>query len=410
MRESESRRIVGASDGGKKMTRISLLLGATVMMGAAPPKASPPVANYWMDVATAGGMGAGMMGGGSRPNMAQIMGMMNGGGGGAQHLLNLYLASRDKAASPQASHLIPPGMQMGASLPLIAPPASKPVQETTGMPEHFQRPKGRMIIYWGCGEHVGAGQPAIVDFSKLAAGQMPPGFSAMMSAVHAAQPPRPGQSAGFGEWPNDRDSRPVPAAASLIGPHRVEGNYAPPIAFSLGQGQDFMPALGLREAGALPSGANRLTWTPAAQATGYGLSMFGSSGGGDVVIWSSANKPSAFPNMDYLSPAQVSPLVASGAVLAPTTNQCTIPAEVVKASPAGMVMMIGYGPEAWFQDKPRAPTWTVRARYKTSASMMLGMGNMSGDSGADQPQAQQQEPKKKKRGFGLGDILQAVPH
>ena len=390
------------------MKRIGLLLGATVLIGAAAPKAPPPVANYWMDVATASGMGAGMMGGGSRPNMAQMMSMMNGGGG-AQHMLNLYLASRNKAAAPEASHLIPPGMQMGASLPLIAPQTVKP-ERTDPMPEHFQRPKGRMIIYWGCGEHAGAGQPTVVDFSKLAAGQMPPGFSAMMSAVRAAQPPRPGQSAGYGEWPNDRDSRPVPAAASLIGAHRIEGNYSPPIAFSLAQGQDFMPGLGLREAGALPSGANRLAWTPAAQATGYALSMFGSSGGGDVVIWSSANKPSAFPNMDYLSPAQVKPLVASGAVLAPTTNQCTIPAEVVKASPTGMVMMIGYGPEAWFQDKPKAPTWTVRARYKTTASVMLGMGDMSG-ADADQPQAQQQEqPKKKKRGFGLGDLLQAVPH
>ncbi|MGN6155709.1 MAG: hypothetical protein ACTHN4_08235 [Sphingomicrobium sp.] len=391
------------------MKRISLLLAATVLVGAAPPKAPPPVANYWMDVATASGMGAGMMGG--RPNMAQVMSMMNGGGGGAQHMLNLYLASRDKAPSPQAQHLIPPGMQMGASLPLIAPQAVKPERTDYAMPEHFQRPKGRMIIYWGCGEHAGAGQPTIVDFSKLAAGQMPPGVSAMMSAVRAAQPPRRGKSAGFGEWPNDRDSRPVPAAASLIGAHKVEGNYSPPISFSLGQGQDFMPGLGLREAGVLPSGANRLTWTPAAQATGYALSMFGSSGGGDVVIWSSANKPSAFPNMDYLSPAQVKPLVASGAVLAPTTNQCTIPAEVVKASPTGMVMMIGYGPEAWFQDKPKAPTWTVRARYKTTASVMLGMGDMMGSADDDQPQAQQQEqPKKKKRGFGLGDILQAVPH
>jgi hypothetical protein len=75
-------------------------------------------------------------------------------------------------------------------------------------------------------------------------------------------------------------------------------------------------------------------------------------------------------------------------------------------------MMIGYGPEAFFSDKPKAPTWTVRARYKTTASVVLGMGDMIGgaDDG-DQPEAQQPEqPKKKKRGFGLGDILQSVPH
>jgi len=389
------------------MKRIAVVAAAVVVGGAT--AAPAPVANYWMDVATASGMGAGMMGGGGRPDMGQIMSMMNGGGGAAQHTLNLYLASKQKAAAPQAQHLIPPGLQMGPSLPLVAPAVAKPVRETYGAPGQMQRPKGRMLIYWGCGEHVGAGQPTVIDFSKLAAGQMPPGYSAMIAAVKAAQPPRAGQSAGYGEWPNERDSRAVPSNASLIGAHKVEGNYTPAIAFSLAQGQDFMPGLGLRSAGALPSGANRLMWTPASQATGYALSMFGSSGGSDMIIWSSGNKASAFPNMDYLTPTQVKGLVASGAVLAPSTSQCTIPAEVVKASPTGMVMMIGYGPEAHFSDKPKSPTWTVRARYKSTASLMLGMESMYGAADSAQPQ-QQQQPKKKKRGFGLGDLIQAVPH
>ena len=391
------------------MKRISLVFGAALVIGAAPPPG--PQANYWMDVATSSGMGAGLTRGGTQPSMAQIQAMMHGGSGGAQHSLNLYLASKSKAATPEAQHLIPPGMQMGPSLPLVAPPASAPERSTPG---EFQRPQGRMLIYWGCGEHAGAGQPTVVDFAKIAPGQMPPGFASMVSAVHAAQPPHAGQSAGYGEWPNNKDLRTVPAAASLVGAHKVEGNYSPPIAFSLGAGQDFMPALGLREGGSLPSGAIPLSWTPASQATGYALSMFGGTESGDVIVWTSANKAAAFPNMDYLSPSQVRPLVASGAALAPSANQCTVPAEVVRASPAGMVMMIGYGPEADFSDKPKTPTWTVRARYKTTASLMLGMGGMFGDSGDGQPQAQQpdpqQQPKKKRRGFGLGDILQAVPH
>ena len=40
------------------------------------------------------------------------------------------------------------------------------------MPQGYEKPKGRMLIYWGCGEHVGAGQPTVIDFSKLAAGQV----------------------------------------------------------------------------------------------------------------------------------------------------------------------------------------------------------------------------------------------
>ena len=86
---------------------------------AAPAKPPAPVASYWMDVATQSGMGAGMMGGG-RPDPSQIMAMMNGRGG-AVHTLDLRLASKEKNPAPQADHLIPAGLQMGASLPLLTP-------------------------------------------------------------------------------------------------------------------------------------------------------------------------------------------------------------------------------------------------------------------------------------------------
>ena len=124
--------------------------------------------------------------------------------------------------------------------------------------------------------------------------------------------------------------------------------------FNLGAGQDFMPGLGLRDAGALPSGADRLAWQPAAQATGYALAMFGAAQNGDVIMWSSGK---GMPALDYLTPSEVKRLIAAGQVLAPTTSQCLLPAEVAAASPAGMVTMIGYGPEADFSDNPKAPNW-----------------------------------------------------
>lgn len=239
----------------------------------------------------------------------------------------------------------------------------------------------------------------------------------MMSAVRAAQPPRPGQSAGYGEWPNARDPRQVPPAASLIGAHKVEGNYSPPIDFTLAAGQDFMPAMGLREAGALPSGAMRLQWQAAAPATGYALAMFGANAGGDVIMWSSSNR-AAMPALDYLAPSEVKRLVAAGAILPPSANECLLPAEVAAAVPMGMVMGIGYGPEVFFAEKSRGPKWTARVRYKTTASVMHGMAGMMGGgmaaNGAGAQEAQQQpHAQKKKRGFGLGDLLGGavpVPH
>ena len=384
---------------------------SAVAYAAAPTAPPPPIANYWVDVATASGMGAGMTPG-AKPNMSQIMNMMQGGSSVA-HTLDLRLASRQKpAAAPSAQHLIPPGLQMGASLPLVTPEAARPVRQTPTEPYQYEKPKGRMLIYWGCGEHVGAGQPTVIDFSKLAAGQVPPGITAMAAMGRAASPPQAGQSAGFGEWPNKQDSRPVPVQGSLLGAHKVEGNYSPPIAFSLAASQDFMPDLGLQEAGAMPSGATRLAWRPAPQATGYALAMFGAAENGDVIVWTSANKAATAANLDYLPPSEVSKLVKAGAALPPSASQCVLPAEVATASPSGMIMMIGYGPEAHFAEAPKAPKWTARVRYKTTASLMRGMGSMSGMGGNGNMQGTSTppaQPPKKKKKFGIGDVINSIP-
>jgi len=170
-----------------------------------------------------------------------------------------------------------------------------------------------------------------------------------------------------------------------------------------------------RDAGALPSGASRLVWQPVASATGYALAMFGANASGDVVMWSSA-KSAQMPAMDYLAPGEVKRLVTAGAVLPPSASECVLPAEVAAASPTGMVMMIGYGPEAYFTDDPKAPKWATKVRYKTGASLMRGMGGMGGYAGnqaAPPPQQQaepQQQPPKKRRGIGIGDLLGAIPH
>jgi hypothetical protein len=353
-----------------------------------------------MDVATQSGMSAG-----SRPSMDQVMAMMHGGGGAVAHTIDLRLASQQKpAGAPQADHFIPPALQMGASLPLItpvrepAPPSSMP----------FQQPKGRMLIYWGCGEHVAGAQPLVVDFAKVASGQVPAAYKAMAATAQMVTGPH--SAPGFGRWPNDRDSRPVPAAGSLLGAHQVKASYAPDIGFSLAAGQDFMPGLALREAGTLPSGASRLQWTPAAPATGYALALFGGGENGDVIMWSSA-KTARMALLDYIAPGEVKRLITAGAVLPPSESQCILPAEVAAAVPMGMVTMIGYGPEVNFAEKPKAPKWVAKVRYKTTASVMRGMsGMMGGDEAADEPQQRQQvqQPPKKKRGFGLGDLINGV--
>src|SRR5436305_13624968 len=100
----------------KRVSVLPVMIGAAMTIGAAPAaKDPPPIANYWMDVATQSGLGTGP---GAGLNAAQIMAIMSGGGGGAaRHSLDLRLASRNTAAAPEADNPIPPGLQIGASLP-----------------------------------------------------------------------------------------------------------------------------------------------------------------------------------------------------------------------------------------------------------------------------------------------------
>ncbi|HWJ58620.1 MAG TPA: hypothetical protein VNR68_03115 [Sphingomicrobium sp.] len=392
------------------MKLATALLAASALAGAAavaqPKGSAQPIANYWMDVSTTSGFGAGM---GARPSMDQVMAMMRGGPGSVGHALDLRLASKIKpAGTGQADHFIPSGMTMGASLPLVTPLQAPPAPRADGLPSNFQQPKGRMLVYWGCGERVGAGQPMVIDFAKLAAGQVPAEMKAMASMAKIVSGPM--TAPGFGKWPNDKDSRPVPPNSSLAGAHRIAGNYSPEIAFTLGAGQDFMAGLGLTDAGSTPAGAAQLRWQAVPDATGFALAMFGSNPSGDVIMWSSANK-AGMTALDYVAPAEVKRLVTAGAVLPPSATQCLLPAEVAAASPMGMVTMIGYGPEVGFADSPKSPKWSVKVRYKTTASLMRGMQGMMGGASMDaaQPvqQAQPQLVKKKRRSL-LGDIIQGA--
>jgi hypothetical protein len=358
-----------------------------------------PVAVYWMSAQTTSGMAA-MMGGmgggpgGGRPSMGAMMGMMMGGGmggGGAQQSLILQLgSSRAPQGAPSADHLPPPNLRAGASLPLLTPRAqpAQRVEEEPALPRDFQRPRGRMLIYWGCGDRARPGQPITIDFSEItpeamAAGKLPPGLEAMTRglAVTPMRPPAPGRNTTYGEWPNERTRATVPSDGSLVGSHAVRGNYTPEIRFDLGPNQDFMAPLRLRTS-TTGAGSALLGWGAIPQAKAYLATAIGGGRGDTVVLWTSSEvQASAFSLPDYISPGDMERLVQQKALMAPGTTQCAIPREVVAAAPQAMVQLAAYGGEANFVYPPRPSDpkvawnqqWQVKVRYRSATSAILGM-------------------------------------
>ena len=375
---------------------VALVAGPAISQGG-----SAPVARYTMDAGTTSGMGA-MSGGGAAAAMSILRG---GGSNQVSHELMLRLgSSRAATGGPNADHFMPQVAQLGVSVPLLTPervtaPAGPPGQMPQG-----QMPQGRLLLFWGCGEHAPPNQPVVIDFSKLARGQIPPGLYASPLNLPEDWTINQSNSTTYGEWPNQRDAKTVPANASLLGAHRVASTYAPEINFTLND--DFMPALQARGSD-MASGATTLTWNALPKATGYyawGMAT-GMEGGQsrDMVWWSSASTQQfAGALQDWLSPAAVARLVTAGTVMPPSQTTCTVPAEVKAAGgPILMTFLTGYGPQADFAYPPRPantrtpwrPEWIARVRFKSSTTLMAGMPGF-GDQGQGQTQQGQQQPSQ----------------
>lgn len=329
-----------------------------------------PIAVYWMSVETAAGM--------SMPGMpAGMAGMMGARAQGGRRIL-LQLGSQRASDAPRAEHAIPVALNMGSALPLLTPERVRS-EAPRGLPEGMERPKGRMLIYWGCGEATRSGQPVVLDFARLSEGQTPPNMVARHVALPT--PPAPGRNKTYGEWPNKEDNKPVPEGASLRGEHMVKGSYSPDIRFSLGETHDFMAPVALSSA-PRGEGAASVSWNSIANATGYFATAFGSTGGEEMVMWSSSEvQEMGGELMSYVPPAEVARLIREKVVLPPSATECTVPAEVVKKAGGGPFFnFIAYGPEGNFAQPPRPsdpkvawePLWTAKARFKSTASTLLG--------------------------------------
>lgn len=408
----------------KTLARVALAGVAIAGTAAAAPPATKqvvtgPVATYWMSAQTTSGMS---MGGGA-PSLSSMMGMGRGGNVSKSLILQLGSARRP-TGEPSAEHLPPAALRAGATLPLVTPRAQPRVEtrEEPGMPQSYEKPRGRMLIYWGCGERARPGQPLVFDFAKMAEGQIPAGYSQLMNSlqVSAMQPPSPTRHATYGEWPNEKTRTSVPGDGSLLGPHTIKGNYSPQIQFVMAQGQDFLPAVQMTTNRRNPTGSFQLGWQPVDGATGYIASTMGGDGE-TFVIWSSSEVQSLlFALPDYLRPADVSRLLANKALMAPTQTSCAVPREVVDAAPQAMYQFVAYGGESNFTYPPRPADpkvawnieWTVKVRYRSATGGILGMENPYGagmdedaDDRAPTDGGKPAKPAKKPKGT---DILRGL--
>ena len=343
----------------------------------------PPIAQYGVDVGTRNmsipGMPAGGMGG--------MAGMMMGGGmgGGPQKELWLGLRSTQKpAGAPEAQHAIPPGMAMGPALPLLPPPPAQGGRATPDEEHPMEKPKARLLVYWGCGEAIRPGQPKVADTEKMTmqqfgqalAGRSPPDRA---SAIRNAQL----------RWPNERDPKQVPANASLRGDQLVQGNATPDIRFAIGDRQDFMAPVEVVARGGMP-GPFALEWRSLPTAQGYFLQAIGHrQATGETIIWTSSEvQDTGWGLMGYLPNDFLRRMIGEKVVLPADATRCAIPRGIFENVEGAMLQLIGYGEELNLVHPPRPADpkvaweqlWTVKVRVKSVGMLPLGL-DMGEDAG-----------------------------
>jgi len=357
----------------------------------------PPVAQAWIDVATFTGFGM-PAGGGAGANPMAMAGSLFGGGaadqknvfartgesGSAGTWVDVALFTSRNPGLMEAQQAVPPGMQL-QTLKLITQkpdPAGRITGEESVVERPYERPKGKLYLYWGCGETVRAGQPLVLDVATAAPDAIAKFFTARRATQRGAHnmPERP-------HWPNEQDARMVPANASLVGEHAFSGQGVPEnFRFKLGAQQDIMPPVDLRQTPG-PGGATLLEWAALPTARGYFAAAMGATGrgGGDAVemaFWSSSEVAEIGMGLvEFQTNPAVDRWLKEKVLLEPSVTRCAVPGGIFGQGGGAFLRMIAYGSELNLAHPPRPadpkiawePEWAVKVRVKSVASAILGM-------------------------------------
>ena len=359
---------------------------ASIACFAAPASAAEPkkpLTQYWVSVATQNMSIPGM----SQGEMSGLQGMILGrmAGVGPKRTLLLQLgAPGNPPAAPEAMHDIPPGLEMGKALPLLIPERGKPAWGEEPQERKAEKPKVRMLFYWGCGEAVRPGQPRVLDTEKMSMADFGRAMAGRTGTVQVPPSPRSGWT--YAEWPNRQDQKEVPKSGSLQGAHFVHGNYGPEIRFSVGEKHDFMAPVEFTSVRGGLADSIAFEWKKIPTAIGYFAMAIGhSEKTGETILWSSSDaQEPGYGLMGYLTPADVNRFIREKVVMGPGVTSCSIPRGIFKDAGGAALQFIGYGDELniAYPPKPKDPKipheyiWTVKLRNKSTGMLPLGQEGM----------------------------------
>jgi hypothetical protein len=326
--------------------------------------------------------------------------------------VDVTLTTRNNPQLAEAQQAVPAGF-LSPALKLQSPKETRgsapdPGDEHVTEPE-YERPKGKMLLYWGCGAEVRAGQPRVVDFASATPADLVKFFQSRRATQRGTH-----SAVGRPVWPSKDDARMLPAQASLAGEHAFSGSGVPEgFRFQLPAAQDLMPAIALKQT-PQPAGSTLLEWQALPTARAYFVSAMGAreKGENEMVIWTSSELPDiGFGLLDYQTNPAVDRWLKDKVLLPRQATSCELPKGIFTGAGA-MLRMIAYGNELNLAHPPRPtdprvawePEWAAKVRVKSVAMSMLGM-EMPGTEPSTAPVA---EPDKEQKKPGVKDLLRGI--
>lgn len=395
---------------------VSGLFGLPSVLAAQPvQKVKPPVSQAYIDLATfsggmpmpagTGGLIGAMFGAKGNDN---TFGMTQAQSPG--HWMDVTLLTRNNGKLRTATQSVPEGAKLGAVLNLQAPeqgPAVAPAfDDEDPEPAKFEMPKGKMILYWGCGAEVRKGQPLVLDLAKMDPAQFGKFFQ-NRSATARVPHPAPGRPA----WPNKNDARRLPDGASLVGEHAFAGDgVVDGFKFDIDARHDLMPAVEASRDD--HDKAVLFKWQPMQQASAWFVQSMGmrdasTADGGEMemVYWTSSELPDMGMRLvNYQPNGAISKWQKEKVLLPAGATECMAPKEAVGAM--SMSRVIAYGHELNMAYPPRPkdpkitwePQWNVKLRLKSVASLAPGIGAAMNAARVEQEQAPEENKAPVKDG------------
>ncbi len=292
-------------------------------------------------------------------------------------LLNVRLWSPSIAPASATASIAPPGgLKQGNKLDLEL---YRPEPGATGSTEKSKEfdpdstPEFTIKIYWGSSETVKDGQPKIIRWADLPAGQK----EAMRQQAKEMERAnsyfyKPNWTTGY--WPTKNQAGNIDKAASLVGKYSLTTNYTGNVEIEAPSNVDFLDPISIATPNLekkidLKKSIN-LGWKEIPNALGLYGSVFAMEGKSTLILWSSSEvfNDSMMDNMGFLQMAEVREFVQRTLFMEGNRTKVSIPAGIFQNVDFAMYNMSGYGPGAALDKAQPLP----RIQTKTSLMIMLG--------------------------------------